>query len=273
MASKEAKEKMQLCKDGLMELYSTLNETEPEAVYATLLGLHQLAGEALAALEPKCDWIPVSEGVPSLPVGPPNASSEDVWLIFKGNPHIGYYTNFTGWRVRGIRFQKRLMQKDITHWKPIVLPKEPCSECGDSGEVDDTIHSVNAGVDINKPCPKSCKPKPEPSSELVRYFKKAIGVAERAIKYSREMLTDLREAYSRIEQLIEERDLAIAHDRQPYPTAQAYEKVCGALRKTKVNIEQLEAENKQLLELSENLDEHPEGYDGPCLCKLCKSYG
>ena len=26
-----------------------------------------------------------------------------------------------------------------------------------------------------------------------------------------------------------ERDLAIAHDRQPYPTADAYEKVCAAL--------------------------------------------
>lgn len=38
-------------------------------------------------------------------------------------------------------------------------------------------------------------------------------------------------------------------------------------------IEELEAENKQLLELSENLNEHPEGYNGPCLCQLCKSYG
>ena len=38
-------------------------------------------------------------------------------------------------------------------------------------------------------------------------------------------------------------------------------------------IKELEAENKQLLELSENLNEHPEGYNGPCLCQLCKSYG
>ena len=38
-------------------------------------------------------------------------------------------------------------------------------------------------------------------------------------------------------------------------------------------ITKLEADNKQLLELSENLDEHPEDYDGPCLCQLCKSYG
>lgn len=42
-----AKDKMQLCKDGLVELYNT----EPEDLHATLLGLHQLADEALVALE------------------------------------------------------------------------------------------------------------------------------------------------------------------------------------------------------------------------------
>lgn len=30
---------------------------------------------------------------------------------------------------------------------------------------------------------------------------------------------------------IEERDLAIAHDRQPYPTADAYERVCATLQR------------------------------------------
>ncbi len=35
----------------------------------------------------------------------------------------------------------------------------------------------------------------------------------------------------------------------------------------------LEEENAGLLKLTELLDEHPEGYDGPCLCKLCMSYG
>ncbi len=45
-------------------------------------------------------------------------------------------------------------------------------------------------------------------------------------------------------------------------------------------IEALEAENARLqdenaglLELTELLDEHPEDYEGSCLCKLCKSYG
>ena len=43
--------------------------------------------------------------------------------------------------------------------------------------------------------------------------------------------------------------------------------------KLRERIKELEVENKQLLELSENLNEHPEGYNGPCLCQLCKSYG
>ena len=32
-------------------------------------------------------------------------------------------------------------------------------------------------------------------------------------------------------------------------------------------------ERHQLLALTETLDEHPEGYDGPCLCYECRSYG
>ena len=32
-----------------------------------------------------------------------------------------------------------------------------------------------------------------------------------------------------IDRLTQERDLAVAHDRQPYPTAAAYEAVCAAL--------------------------------------------
>lgn len=41
----------------------------------------------------------------------------------------------------------------------------------------------------------------------------------------------------------------------------------------------LEAENGRLkrdvdglVELTMELDEHPDGYDGPCMCKLCQSY-
>jgi hypothetical protein len=32
-------------------------------------------------------------------------------------------------------------------------------------------------------------------------------------------------------------------------------------------------ERQALLEMTRLLDEHPEGYEGPCLCKLCCSYG
>lgn len=33
-----------------------------------------------------------------------------------------------------------------------------------------------------------------------------------------------------------------------------------------------ERERDELLKMTEKLDEHPEGYDGPCFCKLCMSY-
>jgi len=32
-------------------------------------------------------------------------------------------------------------------------------------------------------------------------------------------------------------------------------------------------EAAKLLELTEYEDEHPEDYNGPCMCKLCQSYG
>ena len=35
----------------------------------------------------------------------------------------------------------------------------------------------------------------------------------------------------------------------------------------------LKKEHGQLLAMTRRLDEHPEGYDGPCECKLCASYG
>lgn len=32
-------------------------------------------------------------------------------------------------------------------------------------------------------------------------------------------------------------------------------------------------EATQLLQMTEQEDEHPEGYEGPCSCRLCQSYG
>ena len=54
-----------------------------------------------------------------------------------------------------------------------------------------------------------------------------------------------KELKDRIAELEKERDLAISHDRQPYPTAQAYEKVCEVLHKTKAKVEQLEKEKAE----------------------------
>jgi len=44
-----------------------------------------------------------------------------------------------------------------------------------------------------------------------------------------------------------ERDLAITHDRQPYPTAWAYERACEALNKHKLRADILEAAARELI--------------------------
>lgn len=49
-----------------------------------------------------------------------------------------------------------------------------------------------------------------------------------------------------LEEAEEERDLAIAHDRQPYPTAEAYEKVCAARTKWQEQAEAAQAEVERL---------------------------
>lgn len=38
-------------------------------------------------------------------------------------------------------------------------------------------------------------------------------------------------------------------------------------------IKRLKKENDDFLKMTELLEEHPEGYEGPCYCKLCMSYG
>ncbi len=51
-----------------------------------------------------------------------------------------------------------------------------------------------------------------------------------------------------VEKLEAERDLAIAHDRQPYPTAHAYEQVCKALESNKQQLATVTAERDALKE-------------------------
>ena len=36
--------------------------------------------------------------------------------------------------------------------------------------------------------------------------------------------------------------------------------------------EQVERDEAELLAITECLDEHPDGYDGPCYCRDCASY-
>ncbi len=51
--------------------------------------------------------------------------------------------------------------------------------------------------------------------------------------------TDFR---AQLETVTRERDEAIAHDRQPYPTAEAYEKVCASHAASRARITQLRAD-------------------------------
>lgn len=52
---------------------------------------------------------------------------------------------------------------------------------------------------------------------------------------------DVKRLIARVRAAEREREEAIAHDRQPYPTAAAYEKVCVALQRAKDRIEDLES--------------------------------
>ena len=59
----------------------------------------------------------------------------------------------------------------------------------------------------------------------------------------------------------------------PSPVYEAVYDDEDAVRRTvEAKIAQLQEERDQLLELSRQLDEHPEEYKGPCLCRLCLSY-
>lgn len=61
----------------------------------------------------------------------------------------------------------------------------------------------------------------------------ALGRAYRAEVAIGPLAASIVSAQQRAEKAEAERDLAIAHDRQPYPTAHAYEQVCEALKAAK----------------------------------------
>jgi hypothetical protein len=54
---------------------------------------------------------------------------------------------------------------------------------------------------------------------------------------AKQLRADLDAARARIAEVERERDLAITHDRQPYPTAEAYDKACAALWKHKADLD------------------------------------
>lgn len=70
------------------------------------------------------------------------------------------------------------------------------------------------------------------------------------IKERDQLKAEVERLFAQIDGLRFERDLAIAHDRQPYPTAEAYELVCKARTRLDAEIERL---NRIIAkELSEN---------------------
>jgi hypothetical protein len=44
------------------------------------------------------------------------------------------------------------------------------------------------------------------------------------------------------------------------------------VHETMLQADMWKKERAALLEMTAKLDEHSEGYEGPCLCKLCQSY-
>lgn len=82
------------------------------------------------------------------------------------------------------------------------------------------------------------------------YVMSMAGVSE-AVDAASELIAERTELATLREQLAtmtRERDLAVAHDLQPYPTAHAYEMVCNALNKCK---EQLAAREAEIFHLGE----------------------
>jgi hypothetical protein len=77
-----------------------------------------------------------------------------------------------------------------------------------------------------------------------------VGNLVNAIENAAERIESLE---ARERELVKERDLAIAHDRQPYPTAEAYEAACAALSKTRDERDALQSKKSLLTKAWEHL--------------------
>lgn len=63
-----------------------------------------------------------------------------------------------------------------------------------------------------------------------------------AVTRVKDLLAEVDRLKAENERLTEERDLAVAHDRQPYPTQWAYDQACKALHKNEERADQAETE-------------------------------
>lgn len=82
-----------------------------------------------------------------------------------------------------------------------------------------------------------------------------------------ELQTTLAEAQARIAELEDLLGAGIA--------VQQMKKIAtltAQLAEAKKDADSYRSQLNQVLEMTMQLDEHPEGYDGPCACKLCQSY-
>lgn len=51
-----------------------------------------------------------------------------------------------------------------------------------------------------------------------------------------------------------------------------YRSQCVTSRRNAGHAEQAACDETELLDITRGMDEHPEGYSGPCECRLCASY-
>jgi len=74
---------------------------------------------------------------------------------------------------------------------------------------------------------------------LRRQLEFYVGQESRGVQVEIALGSEIQSLHQERDALRRKRDLAIAHDRQPYPTAEAYENVCAALDKVKRELAEL----------------------------------
>ena len=95
-------------------------------------------------------------------------------------------------------------------------------------------------------------------AELIEAAVNALPLLLEEVRQLREQVAAVGEANihlnARLGEVKRERDLAVAHDRQPYPTAHAYEAACRALEKHRQDAKLLAEERDQVLAICATYD-------------------